>query len=853
MDNFKQNDELREDIRLLGELLGNTIKTYSGDELFHNIENIRLAAIDVVVNKSSSTKEIEDLIKSLSDSQLTAVTKSYSQFLNFANIAEQYHRVRRTRWYENNTDSIQPGSIKHLFEEFKEKNISKDLVYRTVSELDIDLVLTAHPTEVKRQTMIAKYEKIADYIKYLDTEHLTKTQINSIHENIGKEIALIWLSDEIRISKPTPVDEAAWGASIIESSIWHAIPKFFKELNRELYSFTGKELSLKSNVFKFSSWMGGDRDGNDKVTSKITADVCANNRNLALKLIKKDLESLKDELSITIANSELQKLTNNAAEPYRQILADLILELENKSESEIIDVLIICYNSLIDINAKQIADTKLLGLIQKINCFGTKLLTTDIRQEATRHTKLMAEITQALGLGNFETMNSTEKINFLIAELNNTRPLVPLDIKLSPESKEVWDTFLVLNEIPRKALGSYVISMASNESDVLLVLVLQQAAGISQLLPVVPLFETLDDLNNSEEIMDNLLSIPEYRQEINNYQQIMIGYSDSAKDAGFIAASWGQYQAQEKLQAIANKYEVDVVFFHGRGGSVGRGGWPTHDAIISQPPGTINGKIRVTQQGEVIQYKFGWQDIAIRTLSVYFTATTKATLIQPESPKDAWRALLNDISRKSSTHYRANLEGEEFIDIFKKLTPLNYFQELCIGSRATSRTKKLNDLSAMRAIPWVFAWTQCRLILPSWLGVGEALKYIEDTKRLDLTCQMYTSWPFFRCMLSMIEMVLAKVDLEIFEIYERRLEKSKQLEFTKKYKSEYLESVRVLKKILGNEELLANNMLLKSSIAARSIYLLPLHLLQVEAMNRENSLAVLLSITGIAAGMRNTG
>jgi phosphoenolpyruvate carboxylase len=451
----------------------------------------------------------------------------------------------------------------------------------------------------------------------------------------------------------------------------------------------------------------------------------------------------------------------------------------------------------------------------------------------------------------------------LIKELEQQRPLIAPALYNDRIIQDTLQTFKLLAELPRASLGSYIISMSSEPSDVLAVILLQREVGITNFLPVVPLFETYSDLLNSAHVLDTLLSFTAYRNLINGYQQIMIGYSDSAKDVGILAASWAQYCAQEQMIAVAEKYEVQLVFFHGRGGSLGRGGWPTHEAILSQPPGSVQGIMRVTQQGEVIQNRFGLRGIALRTLAVYTTSTLEASLLPPPKPKDEWRALLNDLSRISAANYKHIVaEDSRFLRYFQTATPTQELKKLAIGSRPSSRANT-DNLTKLRAIPWIFAWTQNRLLLPSWAGVGVALLYAYDTNRGEELVSMTQQWPFFHTILSMCEMVLAKADVNVAQHYEQRLVANDLTALGADLRTQFVAAKEVILRVLGQSKLLENNPVLDRSIQLRNPYLLPLHLMQVELLARvreggdntqqEVIQALLVSIAGIAAGMRNTG
>jgi phosphoenolpyruvate carboxylase len=525
-------------------------------------------------------------------------------------------------------------------------------------------------------------------------------------------------------------------------------------------------------------------------------------------------------------------------------------------------------------NMQDIANGELLDIIRRVACFGIELLKLDIRQESGRHREAIAAITQYLNLGNYLEWNETQRQQFLLAELQNPRPLLPKHLHASADAlilsdnvQEVLATFTMLAKQPAHCLGAYVISMAEYPSDVLAVMLLQKEAEVAKPMRVVPLFETLKDLNQAADSLQQLLSIDWYKHAITDLgtgqakQEIMIGYSDSAKDAGFLAANWAQYRAQEQLTAVAEKHGVNLVLFHGRGGSISRGGAPTHQALLSQPPGSVKGKIRVTEQGEMIRFKFGMQGIAQRNLELYASATLEATLLPPPQAKPEWRALMDAMTQVSVDTYRQTVrENPVFIQYLRTVTPELELQMLPLGSRPARRSVS-GGIESLRAIPWVFAWTQVRLMLTAWLGTGRALNSAIHSGQKPVIEDMMHHWPYFQTILDMLEMVLAKADPAITAYYESRLTQDEQLitlgvELRRRLNS----ATHTLLTVIEQPDLLQNAPVLKRSINVRTPYILPLHLLQAELMQRRrqsNSTqydhALMVTIAGIAAGLRNTG
>ncbi|MFG0586427.1 phosphoenolpyruvate carboxylase [Acinetobacter sp. YQ_14] len=885
---------LREDVRLLGNLLGETLKQHAGQDLFNQIEQIRALAKGARDGQIEAEKQLEQLFLGLKDEEILPLTRAFSHFLNFANIAEQYHVVRSRRQAEFDEQAPSPNPLPHLFEKFKTQQINEQQLFQQLCDLKIELVLTAHPTEVSRRTLIQKYDDITDCLSQLDQQKLTPRERQQTLATLKQLISSAWQTDEIRQHRPTPVDEAKWGFATIEQTLWNAVPKFVRELNELTQQHCEQSLPLTVAPIRFASWMGGDRDGNPNVTHKITQEVLWLSRWQAADLYLRDIENLRWELSIQHCSEELaQALGEPHPEPYREYLRETRerlkatryclgqrlqgLEADDRNiirhKDELLQPLLLCYRSLVDSNLAEIANGQLLDFIYRVNCFGIELLKLDIRQESGRHRQAISAITEYLGLGNFESWTEQARQNFLIQELQSKRPLLPKYLNepegsliQHPDVLEVFATMRTLAEQPPESLGAYIISMAEYPSDVLAVLLLQKEAGIQQPLRVVPLFETLKDLDGAAKTMDTLFSMHWYKQHIHAKHEVMIGYSDSAKDAGFMSANWAQYRAQEELTAIAQKHGVQLTLFHGRGGSISRGGAPTQQALFSQPPGSISGAIRVTEQGEMIRFKFGLEGIALQNLEIYTAATLEATLLPPPVPKQEWCALMNQMTDLSVKVYRQTVrENPHFVSYLRTVTPELELQMLPLGSRPAKR-KVSGGIESLRAIPWVFAWTQIRLMLPAWLGTGTAINQVHEQHKNTLD-EMLEQWPYFQTLIDMLEMVLSKSDADIALYYEAHLTQDEELKALGiELRQRLQNAVDTLLSLKGESKLLSNNEVLDQSMQVRKPYLLPLHLLQAELMKRRRLYlsthqsehtpidhALMVSIAGIAAGLRNTG
>lgn len=886
---------LREDVRLLGNLLGETLKLHAGQDLFNQIEQIRALSKGARDGQVEAEKQLEQLFLSLEDAEILPLTRAFTHFLNFANIAEQYHVVRRRRQSEFDDTAESPNPLVPLFEKFKQQEISADTLYQQICELKIELVLTAHPTEVSRRTLIQKYDGINNALSKFDQQKLTPRERQAVLADLKQLISSAWQTDEIRQHRPTPIDEAKWGFTTIEQTLWNAVPKFIRELNGMVEQQCGQNLPLDIAPVRFASWMGGDRDGNPNVTHNVTQEVLWLSRWKAADLYLRDIENLRWELSIQQCSTEISEaLGLDHPEPYREYLRDTRSRLKAtrhwlaeklkgndaddslviKSKDELLQPLLTCYRSLMHCNLAEIANGSLLDFIYRVNSFGIELLKLDIRQESGRHRQAISAITEYLGLGNFETWTEQARQNFLLQELQSKRPLLPKHLNepagsliQHPDVQEVFATMRTLAEQPSESLGAYIISMAEYPSDVLAVLLLQKEAGIKHALRVVPLFETLKDLDGAAETMSTLFNMHWYKQHIQGKHEVMIGYSDSAKDAGFMSANWAQYRAQEELTTIAQQHGVQLTLFHGRGGSISRGGAPTQQALFSQPPGSISGTIRVTEQGEMIRFKFGLEEIALQNLEIYTAATLEATLLPPPEPKQEWRDLMHQMTELSVQVYRQTVrENPHFVKYLRTVTPELELQMLPLGSRPAKR-KVSGGIESLRAIPWVFAWTQIRLMLPAWLGTGAALNEVLDQGQRAVLDEMLAEWPYFQTLIDMLEMVLSKADAHVALYYESHLTQDEDLKVLgTELRQRLQDAVQTLLTLKGESKLLSSNGVLDQSMKVRKPYLLPLHLLQAELMKRrrlylqqqqaENTPvdhALMVSIAGIAAGLRNTG
>ena len=871
---------VRQNIHMLGEFLGETIREAQGSEILDLIESIRQLSKKSRSGDEQAREQLLNKLAHISTENVLPVARAFSQFLNLTNIAEQYQTISRHDYDE----TLGNRALGALFARLKAQNTPVELVIQTVEKLLVELVLTAHPTEVTRRSLVHKHVEINKCLEQLEHDDLTEGEKFRLQRRLMQLIALAWHTNEIRAARPTPIDEAKWGMAIIENSLWTAVPDFCRELNFQLEKYFGVQHDVALVPVRFSSWMGGDRDGNPFVTSKVTRKVFYMNRWKAADLFLRDISNLAEELSVVHCTPEFREKYGDHIEPYRVVVKGLRSKLQNTltyfgeliegkpvtirkdevlfNDEELWEPLFDCYQSLHACGMRIIANGGLLDCLRRIRCFGLSLSRLDIRQESTRHEMAIAEITRYIGLGDYSQWTENDKQAFLVRELSSRRPLIPTNWTPSPETQEILDTCKVVAEQPEGVISAYVISMAREASDVLAVHLLLKEAGCKYTIPVAPLFETLDDLDHSEKVMTDLFNIGWYRGIINNYQMVMIGYSDSAKDAGMLAASWAQYRSQEALVNLAEKHNIELVLFHGRGGTVGRGGAPAHAALLSQPPRSLKSGLRVTEQGEMIRFKLGLPEVAVDTLNLYASAVLEANLLPPPEPKQSWREVMDKGSEISCEMYRGVVRGEpDFVPYFRAATPEQELAKLPLGSRPSKRNPN-GGVESLRAIPWIFAWMQNRLMLPAWLGAGAALRKMIEAGDEATLKEMSKEWPFFSTRIGMLEMVFSKADLWLAEYYDQRLVAKELQRLGQNLRTQLSEDIQTILALSSDGQLMGDLPWIADSIALRNVYTDPLNLLQVELLARlrqtenpdpELEQALMITITGIAAGMRNTG
>ncbi len=879
----------RENVKYLGNILGKVIKEQEGQKFFELVEKVRKLSKANKINSNSrqTNQKVIKAIKNLSPKNSFKLTRAFTHFMNFINLADQIDASRKLSEYENSKKKISNSNlfIEEIFEDlFKNKKLSETNIYNTAKNLRIGIVLTAHPTEVKRRTLIQKYHNIIEILEQRDLLKNFPSKLKILEKKLLDELTIIWNTDDLKRFKPSPFDEARWGLAIIEDSLWDTIPKVYRRLNSIFVQNMKKGLPKNFNPIEFGSWMGGDRDGNPNVTANVTKEVILLSRWEAAKLYEKALTKIIRSYSMEKCSKKIQKKVGKSFEPYRVFLRPLRdkMRITHRSieqhlvhkkplnykklltsREEILKPLRVVRESLEQNQNENIASGELLDLMRRAKCFGINLARLDIRQESSRHSQLIKEFVKKRFNKDYSKLSENEKIAFLKKMIFSKKNEIRNFKFINKENNEVWSTFKILANEPSECLGAYVISMTTSASDLLSVLFLQKEANIKNMLRVVPLFETLDDLINAKDVMERLFSQPWYRKIIKNEQEVMIGYSDSSKDAGKICASWHQYKAQEQIINLGKRFKINITFFHGRGGSPGRGGGPIQSTLRSQPPNSVNGKIRITDQGEVIQQKYGYEPLAKYNLCSYIGAVTEATLNPPPIPKKNWRSLIEKMSDISKNSYRKNInQNSDFIKYFRTVTPHKALGKLSIGSRPSKR-KNNDNIKSLRAIPWVFAWTQIRLMLPAWLGSAEALRYSYINQFRRTLIDMERNWPFFNSMLDILDMVISKADPEISKIYEDYLADASLKRVGKKLRFQF-DVIKKLNKKITPKEIITSRKQFRTSIIIRSIYSEVLNIIQPIVIKKlkkcknkkdKNYLndALLTSIAGISAAMKNTG
>ena len=907
---------LHEDIRFLGRLLGDTIREQAGERIFTLVENIRRTAIRYRRDHDlGSLRALEKTIAGLAQEQATHVVRAFSYFHHLANVAEDLHQNRRRRARQLGHLPIKPGSIASALQRLRAAQVPTRKMVAFFEKACVEPVLTAHPTEVQRKSILDRHHAIAAHLAARDrlAGATAPELLAEIERDLRREILILWKTSEVRAVKPTVADEIENGLTYFRSTFLKVIPKLYAELEAAL----GNGVHV-GPFLRVSSWIGGDRDGNPHVTHDVTGHALERQAALILEHYLSEVHALGSELSLSSRYAdippELVKLAalspdraeTREQEPFRRALTGIYARVAAtaralgaetpapnvavgpaeaySSPAELIADLDVIALALSNDGAELVAEGRLRRLRRAAEVFGFHLSSLDLRQHSAVHARVVREIlARATGKDTYEALPEADRQQLLLRELATSRPLVSPHLAYGDETTEVLRTLNVAADLHRRfgarAIPNYVISMTAGPSDVFEVALLLKEAGL--LVPgqeprlavnIIPLFETIEDLRACGEIMDQLFSAAPYRQLLesrDDIQEVMLGYSDSNKDGGFLTSNWELYKAEMSLVRVFEKHGVGIRLFHGRGGTVGRGGGPSYYAVRAQPSGSVNGQLRLTEQGEVIASKYADPVVGYRNLETLVAATMEATLLDggnSEAEQSAFHQVLEEMSGHAFDEYR-NLvyETPGFIRYFREATPINEISHLNIGSRPSSR-KSSDRIEDLRAIPWVFSWGQCRQAIPGWYGFGTAVnRFLEKDRkrRLALLRAMYARWPFFRTVVDKLDMVLAKTDMGIAARY-AGLVSDKKLRnvIFGRIQAEHEATRKAFFAISSAKTLLQDNRSLAYSLRNRIPYIDPLNHLQVDLLRRLRSddnnseevrRAVHLTINGVAAGLRNSG
>jgi phosphoenolpyruvate carboxylase len=902
---------LREDIRLLGRILGDTVRDQEGADVFDLVERIRQTSIRFHRDEDRpARRELEIILDSMSISETVRIVRAFSYFSHLANIAEDQNNIRQMR--ARSTAAPRPGTLTLTLAHARIAGFSAADLRRFFKEALVSPVLTAHPTEVRRKSTIDREMEIAALLDRRERVQLTPEEAAASDEQLRREVLTLWQTNLLRRTKLTVLDEVANGLSFYDYTFLREVPRLHCALEDKLNEGEGAASGDLASFLRMGSWIGGDRDGNPFVTADVMRGTLKLQSSRVLRFYLEELHALGAELSMaahladvsdelrTLAKRSPDTSPHRSGEPYRLAVSGIYARLtatalkldvgitrrpvgqaapyadigEYKADLDILD------RSLIANNSGVIARGRLRLLRRAFDCFGFHLASLDIRQNSAVHERTVAELIDAAMPGmSYLALNEEARIALLSKELSNARPLASAFVKYSDETAGELALFHAAAEAHAKFGGDVIpqciISMCKGVSDMLEVALLLKEAGLvhpsgRSAINIVPLFETIEDLQASAGIMDRMLSLHDYRKLVDSrgaVHEVMLGYSDSNKDGGFVTSGWELYKAEIGLIEVFERHHVRLRLFHGRGGSVGRGGGPSYDAIIAQPGGAVNGQIRITEQGEIISSKYSNAEVGRNNLEILAAATLEASLLQPKqsAPRAEYLQAMDQLSELAFRAYRGLVyETEGFADYFWGSTVINEIATLNIGSRPASR-KKTREIEDLRAIPWVFSWAQCRLMLPGWYGFGSAVEaWIKQhpDKGMPFLKELYREWPFFRTLLSNMDMVLAKSSIAIASRYAELVPDAELREnIFGRIRREWHTCIETLLDIMDQERLLQGNPLLERSIRNRFPYLDPLNHVQVEllkehrAQNADEQVlrGIQLTINGISAGLRNSG
>ncbi|HEY1942220.1 MAG TPA: phosphoenolpyruvate carboxylase [Roseiarcus sp.] len=906
---------LRADIRLLGRLLGDTVREQEGGDVYELVERIRQASIRFHRdNETAARRELEATLDSLDNDETLSIVRAFSYFSHLANIAEDQHHIRRNRAHVRMKSEPRPGALAYAFRRAAEAGIDAKALRAFFDAALVSPVLTAHPTEVRRKSTLIRELEVADLLDELERLSGNEVETARIEEELRRVVFTLWRTNMLRQTRLKVIDEVTNGLTYYDYTFFRELPRLYGAIEDELASQDPASAGQRIGSFlRVGSWIGGDRDGNPFVTADVLSEAMRLQSASALRHYLSELHELGGELSLSaslvkvsealgaLAERSSDAATTRRDEPYRRAIAGIYSRVAKTARD--LDHIVAPRQPLIDAepyaNAAELsadletiaasleangagilARGRLRALRRAVGVFGFHLAPLDLRQNSDVHERTVAELLAAATPGvDYLALDEEARVALLLRELRSPRPLVSPFFAYSGETAGELAVFRTAAAIRRtygpEAIRTSIISKAQGVSDMLELALLLKEVGLVSAdgraeINIVPLFETIDDLRACVGVMDSLFAIPEYRRLVDSLggeQEVMLGYSDSNKDGGFVTSGWELYKAEIGLVEVFKRHGVRVRLFHGRGGSVGRGGGPSYDAILAQPGGAVQGQIRITEQGEIISSKYSNAEVGRRNLETLASATLEATLLQEQvaAPDPAYLSTMEELSLSAYKAYRGLVyETEGFERYFWSSTVITEIATLNIGSRPASR-KKTTAIADLRAIPWVFSWAQCRLMLPGWYGFGAAVKEFVATHPkdgVDRLRAMYRNWPFFRTLLSNMDMVLAKSSLAIASRYAHLVSDVALREaIFSRIASEWRQSVEALNTIMQQSDLLESNPLLARSIRNRFPYLDPLNHVQVELLKLHRSRAtsdkvltgIQLTINGVSAGLRNSG
>jgi phosphoenolpyruvate carboxylase len=906
---------LRADIRLLGRLLGDTVREQEGGDVYALLERIRQASIRFHRdNEIAARRELEATLDSLDNEQTLSIVRAFSYFSHLANIAEDQHHIRRNRAHVRMKSEPRPGALAYAFRRAADAGVDAAALRAFFDHALVSPVLTAHPTEVRRKSTLTRELEVAALLDELQRQEGDDVETARIEDELRRAVLVLWRTNMLRHTRLKVIDEVANGLSYYDYTFFRELPRLYctieDELARQDPATAGQRIA---SFLRIGSWIGGDRDGNPFVTADVLSEATRLQSASALRYYLGELHELGGELSLSLslvgvseALAALAERSSDASttrrdEPYRRAIAGIYSRVAKTARQ--LDHVVAPRQPLIDAppyasaaelsaDLETIAQSleanggailargRLRTLRRAVDVFGFHLAPLDLRQNSDVHERTVAELLASASPGvDYLKLDEDDRVALLLNELRSPRPLVSPFFAYSEETAGELAVFRTAAAIRKTygpdAIRTSIISKAQGVSDMLELALLLKEVGLVGAdgraeISLVPLFETIDDLRACVGVMDRLLAIPEYRRLVDHLgreQEVMLGYSDSNKDGGFVTSGWELYKAEIGLVEVFKRHGVRIRLFHGRGGSVGRGGGPSYDAILAQPGGAVQGQIRITEQGEIISSKYSNAEVGRRNLETLASATLEASLLQERvaAPDPAYLSAMEALSLSAYKAYRGLVyETEGFVKYFWSSTVITEIATLNIGSRPASR-KKTQAIEDLRAIPWVFSWAQCRLMLPGWYGFGAAVKaYVaaNPASGLDQLKAMYRNWPFFRTLLSNMDMVLAKSSLAIASRYAQLVgDVALRDAIFSRISAEWRDSVDALNAIMEQKQLLESNPLLARSIRNRFPYLDPLNHVQVELLklHRAHSTSekvltgIQLTINGISAGLRNSG